>query len=107
MVFNAFQITSDKCKQIGRFIKWVFPCHPVLLTLFATLNVVTIREQNWIVLLIRFNRRTKFGEHVGTVEIPGNMSKALGFTLGTKHTARFVQTLKRRIVLRFDRDLSF
>ena len=56
-IFNELQIAGHQRKQVRRFHERVLPRHPVALSLFSPINVITIGEQNRISRLVGNHRR--------------------------------------------------
>ena len=69
------------------------------ITLF---NIVAVGQQDGIAGFIRLNTGAETGHHIGPVRKVRNAAEAFGFTLGTEHARRFVQTFQARVVLGFD-----
>ena len=65
-------------------------------------NQVAIAQQYRVALGISINTDGKHRHHIGTVQVVGNFAKAFRLTLGTEHSARFVQAFQGCIVLGFD-----
>ena len=67
-VFNTPQVTGHHSKQIGRFFKGIFPCHPMTpLVVFTLCYGITIGEQNRVTVFFCMNCRGKATHHIWAI----------------------------------------
>ena len=106
MILDAGEIAGDQREQVTGLWKRVVPADPVTITGFAAIDTIAIRQQQRTGAALGMDFGAEHGHHVGSIQVVGNVAKALGFALGAEITVGQVEAFQAGIGGGIDLDFA-
>ncbi len=100
LVADAGEVAGHQCKKVARLGKGVVPLGPVTTVLErAAVHQIAVAQKHRVALLGGHQRDREYREHVGTIEVVGDLAKTFGLALGAEVAARAIQAFETGVVL--------
>ena len=106
-VAHVREVAGHQRKQVGRLGKRVLPGGPVAsVAVDAVGHQVAVGQQHRKPGALGTHCGGEARQHIGAIQIPGDLAKALGLALGAEQGARTVQAFQRGVVDGVDQHLG-